>query len=106
MTEEVIIIPLNITRGIYMHNCFSVGSGARVKFIRHQKLWNPITGVALCFWAVLSALSVLAVRYPLAMLPLLYMQLFYKTFCLIAMYIPLCAIDRISGLLVKSRGMQ
>jgi hypothetical protein len=62
--------------------------------------------VAFCFLAVLSALSALGVRYLLAVLPLLYMQLFYQTFWLIAMYVPLHVVGRSSGFLAKSGGKQ
>jgi hypothetical protein len=48
--------------------------------------------------AALSVLSALGIRYPLAMLPLLFMQLFYKTFWLIAVYVPLRAVGRSSDL--------
>jgi hypothetical protein len=54
--------------------------------------------VAFSFWAALSAFSALGVRYPLAMLPLIFIQLIYKTFWLIPVYLPLRAADRSSEL--------
>jgi hypothetical protein len=62
-----------------------------VEFIHRQKPWDPITGVAFSFWAALASLSALGIRYPLAMLPVIFMQLFYKTFWLLAVYVPLRA---------------
>lgn len=59
---------------------------------------DPIPGVAFSFWAGLACLSALGIRYPLAMLPLLFMQLFYKTFWLLAVYLPLRAAGRSSDL--------
>ena len=96
----------DVMRGIYLLNCLLVGSGVWAKLICCQQPWNPITGVVFCFLAVLSALSALGVRYPLAVLHLLYIQLFYKTFWLIAMYVPLHAVVRSNSLLAKSGGKQ
>jgi hypothetical protein len=46
------------------------------------------------FWAALVTLSGLGLRYPLKMLPLLFMQLFYKSVWLIAVAFPLGAAAR------------
>jgi hypothetical protein len=54
--------------------------------------------VGFSFWAALAVLSALGIRYPLAMLPLLFMQLFYKAFWLMAVCLPLRADGRSSGL--------
>src|SRR5688572_16865347 len=48
-----------------------------------------MTGVAFAFLAALSTLCALGVRYPLKMLPLLFMQLFYKSVWLLAVALPL-----------------
>ena len=50
---------------------------------------DPMTGVAFAFLAALSTLCALGVRYPLKMLPLLFMQLFYKSVWLLAVALPL-----------------
>ena len=46
-----------------------------------------------------SGLSLLGIRYPLAMLPILFMQLFYKTFWMFAVYLPLRAAGRTTDLM-------
>jgi hypothetical protein len=89
---------LYVLRAMYLLNCVLVGSGVWVEFVHRQAPWDPITGVAFSFWAALSALSALGIRYPLAMLPLLFMQLFYKPFWLLAVYGPLRAAGRSSDL--------
>ena len=45
------------------------------KFIHRQKPWDPIVAVAFSFWAALTVLSALGIRYPLAMLLLILMQI-------------------------------
>jgi hypothetical protein len=48
-----------------------------------------LDGVAFSFWATLMALMGLGLRYPLQMLPLLLLQLLYKTVWLLAVALPL-----------------
>jgi hypothetical protein len=79
-------------------NCVLVGAGVWIEFVRRQKPWDPIPGVAFSFWAALSVLSAVGIRYPVAMLPLIFMQLFYKTFWLFAVYLPLRAVGRSSDM--------
>ena len=99
MAEEVSVLGLDVMRCMYLLNCALVGSGVWASFIHLQKPWDPIPGVAFSFWAALSALSALGIRYPLAMLPLLFMQLLYKACWLIAVYVPLRAAGRSSDLM-------
>ena len=99
MDEEVSVLRLYVMRGMYLLNCLLVGSGVLVSFIHRQKPWDPVPGVAFSFWAALAGLSALGIRYPLAMVPLLFMQLIYKTFWLIAVYVPLRAVGRSTDLM-------
>jgi hypothetical protein len=48
-------------------------------------------GVALSFYAALSALSALGLRYPVKMVPLLFLQLVYKSVWLLAVALPLAS---------------
>jgi hypothetical protein len=57
--------------------------------ISHGKPWDPTHGIAVSFWAALSALSGLGIRYPLKMLPLLILQLTYKSVWVLAVGLPL-----------------
>ena len=50
-----------------------------------------MVGVAFSFFAALAVLSAIGIRYPLGMLPLLFIQLFYKTFWVFMVYLPLRA---------------
>src|SRR5205807_8944463 len=56
-----------------------------------HRAWEPLPAALFCFWAALGALSGLGLRYPLAMLPLLLLQLFYKLTWLLAVWLPLGA---------------
>lgn len=98
MTEEVSVLRLYVLRCMYLLNVVLVGSGVWLQFMHRREPWDPITGVAFSFWAALAGLSALGLRYPLAMLPILFMQLFYKTFWLFAVYLPLRAAGRSSDM--------
>jgi len=91
MPEQVSLLRLYMMRGMYLLNFVLVGGGVWVEFLHRQKPWDPITGAAFSFWAGLSGLSALGLRYPLAMLPIMFMQLFYKTFWELAVSLPLRA---------------
>ena len=98
MAEEVSVLRLYVLRCLYLLNCVLVGSGVAVAVIHRPKPWDPVPGVAFSFWAALAGLSALGIRYPLAMLPLIFMQLFYKAFWLLAVYVPLRAAGRSTNL--------
>lgn len=49
---------------------------------------DTLTGVAISFWASYSLLMGIGVRYPIKMLPLLFLQLLYKSAWIIGTYLP------------------
>ncbi len=55
------------------------------------ELWDPMEAIAYSFWAAYATLMGLGIRYPLKMLPLLLLQLFYKMVWLFMAYLPLKA---------------
>ncbi|WP_350285118.1 hypothetical protein [uncultured Croceitalea sp.] len=59
--------------------------------LTETELLDPLEAVAYSFWAAYAALMGLGIRYPLKMLPLLLLQLFYKTLWLVIAYLPLKA---------------
>ena len=98
MAREISLARLYILRGMYLLNCLLVGSGVGYEFLHRQHPWDPVTGAAFSLWAALAGLSALGIRYPLAMLPVVFMQLFYKSFWIVAVYLPLRAAGRSSDL--------
>lgn len=98
MAEHVSILRLNLLRSIYAVNLVLVGSGVVVAFVQRREPWGALVGVAYSFWAAFALLSALGLRYPLAMLPLIFIQLLYKTFWLLAVYFPLRTADRSSDM--------
>jgi hypothetical protein len=89
MSEETSTFRLYLMRLLYLGNFVFLGLDVWPAIISHVGEWDPVKGVAFSFWAALSVLSGLGIRYPLKMLPLLLLQLLYKSIWLIAVYLPL-----------------
>ena len=89
MREGVSLLRLYVLRLMYVLNFVLLGSDVWPAILSHQKQWEPVPGVAYSFWGALSALSALGIKYPLAMLPLLFLQMVYKAVWLLAVARPL-----------------
>lgn len=75
-------------RVLYLLNFVMLGLSVWPVLFTHEGAWDPVKGVAFAFWAALSVLSGLGIRYPLQMVPLLLLQLVYKSVWLIAVALP------------------
>jgi len=89
VSEETSMFRLYLMRLLYMLNFGMLGLSVWPEIINHAGAWDPVKGVAFSFWAALSVLSGLGLRYPLKMLPLLLLQLLYKSIWVIAVALPL-----------------
>ena len=98
MSEETSTVRLYLMRMVYLGNFVFLGLQVWPEIINHVGEWDPVKGVAFSFWAALSALSALGIRYPLKMMPLLLLQLVYKSIWLIAVYLPLRSAGRSTDL--------
>ena len=89
MSEEVSTLRLYLLRVLYLAAFVGLPFLVWPKLINPQTPWDPLHGVAYSFWAAFSVLMGFGLRYPLKMLPLLILELFYKLVWLIAVGIPL-----------------
>lgn len=80
------LIALRIFYGIIF---VLLGKDAWPQILTRGEAWLPLSGVAFSFWAAFSALSILGLRYPLKMLPLLLLQMLYKITWLLGVGLPL-----------------
>jgi len=92
MSKEVSTFRLYLMRALYSLNFVLVL--AVPGLIKHDGLSDPLHAVAISFWTALFVLSALGLRYPLKMLPVLFMQLFYKSMWLITVALPLWSAGR------------
>ena len=94
MSEETSTLRLYLMRFVYLGNFVFLGLNVWPALINHVGEWDPVRGAAFSFWAALSLLSGLGLRYPLRMLPLILLQLLYKSIWLIAVALPLSSAGR------------
>jgi len=98
MAKEISTVRLYVMRFVYLLNFVLLGLDVWPVVFRHQGAWDPVKGVAFSFWAALSVLSGLGIRYPLKMVPLLLLQLVYKTLWLVAVALPMWSAVRSTDL--------
>jgi hypothetical protein len=85
---SVSLVRLYILRVIYALIAVGQGSIQLPLFLNHAH-WSLMSGVAHSFLAALAILSLVGIRYPLQMLPLLVYELLWKTIWLVGIALPL-----------------
>ncbi len=80
---------LTIMRGLYLLTFIGLAFQAWEYLLFPGEQIDYITGVAFSFWATYATLMGLGVRYPLKMLPLLFLQLMYKATWVLTVYLPM-----------------
>jgi hypothetical protein len=63
----------------------------------HQGPWETKEGIAWSIWAAFSTLAILGVFHPLKMLPILLLEIFYKSMWLILVAYPLWRTGTLAG---------
>ncbi len=74
---------------VYLLTFVALGYDVWSEIINPSEIWGAYDGVVYSFWAAYTILMGLGIRYPLKMLPLLLLQLFYKSIWLLGIYLPL-----------------
>ena len=88
MHEDVSLFRLYLLRALYLGNFVMLGLSVWPGILRQNGWANPLEGVAVAFWGALSLLSIIGVRYPLKMLPLIFLQFTYKLIWVLAVALP------------------
>lgn len=85
--NDVSLFRLYVLRAVYA--LIAVGQGAtQVPLFLHHGHWSLMSGVAHSFLLALAVLSIVGVRYPLQMLPLLVYELLWKLIWLLSIALP------------------
>jgi hypothetical protein len=90
---EVSLFRLYLLRAMYLLIALGLGSIIWPQLLFQQAPWEVKQGVVICMLAAFSALSLLGLRYPLQMLPLLLWELVWKSIWLIVVALPLWFAD-------------
>lgn len=79
---------LHVMRSLFFLNFISlaVDNWSTILFPKEQM--GVLSGVAISFWAGFSLLNLIGIRFPLKMLPVLLLQLLYKSCWVIGVYLP------------------
>jgi hypothetical protein len=88
LQAEVSTLRLFLMRALYLLIAVALGADVWPRLLGAGESLGTLDGVAYSFWAALSLLAVLGLRYPLKMLPLLLIQLVYKSIWLLAVAWP------------------
>ncbi|MEP1096329.1 MAG: hypothetical protein ABJG78_14530 [Cyclobacteriaceae bacterium] len=91
--HEVPKIRLYLMRALYLLTFISLTYDNWSTIFFPTEQLDTLSGVAISFWASYGLLMGLGVRYPLKMLPLILLQLFYKAGWLIGTYLPAKSAD-------------
>ena len=85
---DVSVFRLNLLRAYY--SLISIERAYRVipRWLGGEPL-GPFDGTAYAFWTALALLALVALRYPLQMLPLLFVLLVYKAVWLLGVALPM-----------------
>ncbi len=80
---------LLLMRGLYLLTFIGLAFQAWETILFPTETLDYITGVAFAFWASYATLMGLGIRFPIKMLPLLLLQLFYKATWALGVYLPM-----------------
>lgn len=85
---EVSTLRLNLLRAVYL--LIGLGMGIQVwpQIVTGSGNWLGASGIVKCMLGALTLLSLVGLRYPLKMLPLLFWELVWKTMWLLVVALP------------------
>jgi hypothetical protein len=93
--SELSLFRLYLLRAMYLLIGLAQGSQTWPAIVHHTKPWDMWHGVGMSFLGALTALSLLGVRYPVRMLPLLIFELAWKLLWVLAIWLPLWLAHRV-----------
>lgn len=95
--EGVAKYKIYLLRLLFMLTFLLVGKASWTYLLTYEGPWDPLHAVAFCVWASYSTLSVLGLKHPLKMLPIVFFQIFYKVLWLMVVAYPLWSENQLSG---------
>jgi hypothetical protein len=87
--NDVSTFRLYVLRFLYLFMAVGLGFTIWPQILHHPTPWSLWHGVGCSLLGAVSILAALGIRYPLAMLPVLFFELVWKTIWLLAVALPL-----------------
>jgi len=94
---ELSLFRLYLLRAMYLLIGLLQGGQTWPAIVHHTKPWDFWHGVGMSFLGALTALSLLGVRYPVRMLPLMIFELAWKLLWVLAAWLPLWLEHRVDA---------
>lgn len=95
--EGVRKINIYLLRALYTLMFVVLGKDVWAHILTHEGVWNPIDAVAWSLWAAFATLAFLGILYPLKMIPILLLEIFYKVLWLVIVAYPLWSKGQLVG---------
>lgn len=95
--EGVPRINIYLLRLLYILMFFVLGKDVWTYILTYQGEWQPTEAVSWSVWASFSVLAFLGIVHPLKMLPILFLEIFYKILWLILVAYPLWMRNELIG---------
>ena len=95
--EHVRPIHIYLLRLVYFLMFFVLGKDVWTKIFTHREPWEPLNAMVWCVWAAFATLAGLGIAFPLKMLPILLLEIFYKVLWLIIVAYPLWTANTLAG---------
>ena len=83
--------PINIylLRFLYVLMFFVLGKDTWTHILTHHGPWDPTDAMAWCVWTAFATLAGLGILHPVKMLPIVLLEIFYKSLWLLIVAYPL-----------------
>lgn len=95
--EGVRPIQIYLLRLVFTLTFVFIGMFSWTTIINFEGQWKPVNAVAFCMWAAYSTMSILGIIKPLKMLPIIALQIFYKSLWLSIVAYPLWVTGKLAG---------
>lgn len=95
--EGVAKYKIYLLRLLFLLTILFVGKASWTYLFVYDGPWDPLHAMAFCVWAAYSTLSVLGLKNPLKMLPIVFFQIFYKGLWLVVVAYPLWVKNQLTG---------
>ena len=82
-------IHIYLLRLLYILMFFVLGRETWTEILTHKGPWDPYEAVAYCVWTAFATLAGLGILRPLKMLPIVFLEIFYKVLWLSIVAYPL-----------------